>query len=167
MVPILDAAVIASRGDRLVQDPVLVDPDAVRVVIADVQPVVRAGFHAVLEGERDLAVTGAAATVEEVIALVRETQPDVALLDLELPDVGGIEATRRLLDDPICAGVKVLILAAQDGEDDLFAALRTGARGGRAALPERHAPADRRVCLPTPAGAPEPGAARRADRART
>ena len=129
MVPILDAAAIASRGDLLVRDPVLVDPDAIRVVIADVQPVVRAGFHAVLDGERDLAVTGAAATVEEVVALVRETRPDVALLDLELPDVGGIEATRRLLDDPICAGVKVLILAAQDGEDDLFAALRTGARG--------------------------------------
>jgi DNA-binding NarL/FixJ family response regulator len=129
MVPILDAAAVAFGGDLLVRDPVLGVPDVVRVVIADVQPVVRAGFRAVLEGERDLAVAGAATTVEELVALVRESRPDIALLDLELPDVGGIEATRRILDDPMCAGVKVLILAAQDGEDDLFAALRTGARG--------------------------------------
>jgi DNA-binding NarL/FixJ family response regulator len=129
MGPILDSAAIALGGDLLARDRVLVVPHATRIVIADDQPVVCAGFRAVLERERDLAVAGAAASVAEMVELVRETRADVALLDLELPDVGGIEATRRLLDDPMCAGVKVLILAAQDGEDDLFAALRTGARG--------------------------------------
>jgi DNA-binding NarL/FixJ family response regulator len=174
----LRAAAVALPGDRRAQHPVLVSPDEVRVLIADGQPVVRAGFRAVLDGQHDLAVAGAAATFEELVALIRELRPDVVLLDLELPDVGGLEATRRILDDPMGAGIKVMILAAHDDDDDLFAALRTGARGFLLKSTEpidlvravrvvaRHAAADRRVRLPPPAAAPKPGTARRADRAR-
>jgi DNA-binding NarL/FixJ family response regulator len=129
MATTLHATAVAFQGDPRARDPLLVGPDAVRVLIADGQPVVRAGFRAVLERERGVSVAGAAATVEELVALVREIRPDVVLLDLELPDVGGVEATRRILDDPLCADVNVMILAAHDGEDDLFTALRTGARG--------------------------------------
>jgi DNA-binding NarL/FixJ family response regulator len=129
MAPIPQAATVAFEDDPRARDLELTDPDALRVLIADAQPVVRAGFRAVLEGARDLAVAGTAATVEEVVALVGEIEPDVVLLDLELPDVGGIEATRRILADTASGAVKVMILAAHDDEDEVFASLRTGARG--------------------------------------
>jgi DNA-binding NarL/FixJ family response regulator len=104
---------------------VLVEPDPIRVLIADAQPVVRAGFTAMLEGEPDIGVAGVAAGADEAIALAAELRPDVAIVDLELPGLGGLEAARRIHS----ADVKVMVLAADDSDEALFAALRAGARG--------------------------------------
>jgi DNA-binding NarL/FixJ family response regulator len=101
----------------------------IQVVIADAHPVVRAGFAAMLEEEHDMAVAGGASSVDEAVATVTELRPVVALLDLDLPGGGGLEAARRIDEDIRCADVNVMILAAHDGDDDLFAALRAGARG--------------------------------------
>jgi DNA-binding NarL/FixJ family response regulator len=107
----------------------LVEPAPVRVLIADAQPVVRAGFAAMLEGERDMGVAGAVAGAAEAVSLASELRPDVVLVDLDLPGLGGLEAARRINDDPRTADVNVMILAAHDSDDVLFAALRAGARG--------------------------------------
>jgi DNA-binding NarL/FixJ family response regulator len=108
---------------------VLAPPVPLRVVIADAQPVVRAGFTAMLDSEADISVSAEASGAEEVVALAAELSPDVVLLDLELPGIGGLEAARRILEAPNGAHVNVLILASRDGDEDLFAALRVGARG--------------------------------------
>jgi DNA-binding NarL/FixJ family response regulator len=108
---------------------VLLNPDAIRVLIADGQPVVRAGFQALLEGEQDIAVSAAAASGEEAVAMAREIRPDVALLDMDLPGLNGLEATIRILADPACSGVRIVLLAARDSEEELFAALHAGASG--------------------------------------
>jgi DNA-binding NarL/FixJ family response regulator len=115
----------ASAGPALV----LVEPDPIRVLIADAQPVVRAGFTAMLESEPDIGVAGVAAGADEAIALAAELRPNVAIVDLELPGLGGLEAARRIHDSPDSADVNVMVLAAHDSDEALFAALRAGARG--------------------------------------
>ena len=115
--------------DRRQPGLVLLDPDPIRVLIADGQPIVRAGFEALLDGERDMVVVASAGSGEEAIALARDVRPDVALLDISLPGMDGLEATRRILSDPACAGVRIVVLAAHDSEEPLFAALREGASG--------------------------------------
>jgi DNA-binding NarL/FixJ family response regulator len=130
MSPLPYAPAIALEVDRHgapVLVPIMSAP--IRVLIADAQPIVRAGFAAMLEVEDDMAVAGAAASVDEAVALVCELRPDVALFDLELPGGGGLEAARRVEENPHCADVNVMILAAHDDDDELFAALRAGARG--------------------------------------
>jgi DNA-binding NarL/FixJ family response regulator len=107
----------------------LVEFDPIRVVIVDAQPVFRAGFAAMLEGERDMEVAGMASGAEEAVALVASVQPDVALVALDLLGLGGLEAVRRIAQDPLCADVDVIVLAAEDGDEELFAALRDGASG--------------------------------------
>jgi DNA-binding NarL/FixJ family response regulator len=130
MSPLPYASPVALEVDRN-GAPVLVPLASapIRVMIADAQPIVRAGFAAMLEREDDMAVAGAASGVDEAVALICELRPDVALLDLELPGGGGLEAARRLDEDPRCSDVNVMILAAHDDDDELFAALRAGARG--------------------------------------
>jgi DNA-binding NarL/FixJ family response regulator len=129
MSPLTYAPAVALEVDRGV--PVLVPlmTAPIRVLIADGQPIVRAGFSAMLEGEHDMSVAGSASSVDEAVSLVCDVRPDVALLDLELPGGGGLAAARRIEDDPRCSNVNVMILAAHDDDDDLFAALRAGARG--------------------------------------
>jgi DNA-binding NarL/FixJ family response regulator len=105
------------------------EPDPIRVLIADGQPVVRAGFYAVLDGEPDIQVAGAAATGQDALMLAGAIQPDIALLDLELPGLNGVEVTRALLEDPDGADVRVMILASHDSDEQLFDVLRAGARG--------------------------------------
>ena len=107
---------------------VLVERDPIRVLIADAQPVVRTGFRAMLERERDIEVAGMAGSAEEAVALVCARRPDVALIAVDLPGSGGLEAARRITEDPDCAGVGVIVLDPQDDDDGLFAALRAGAR---------------------------------------
>jgi DNA-binding NarL/FixJ family response regulator len=107
----------------------LLEPEPIRVLIADAQPVVRAGFRAMLNGEMGMGVAGAAADAEETVALASELRPDVVIVDLDLPGPGGLEVARRIHDDPGCAGVNVMMLAANDSDEDLFAALRAGALG--------------------------------------
>jgi DNA-binding NarL/FixJ family response regulator len=108
---------------------VLLEPAPIRVLIADGQPIVRAGFEALLDAEGDMVVVASAGTGQEAVALAQDVRPDVALLDIGLPGMDGLEATRRILSDPGCAGVRVVVLAAHDSEEPLFAALREGASG--------------------------------------
>jgi DNA-binding NarL/FixJ family response regulator len=101
----------------------------IRVLIADGQPVVRAGLRAVLEREQDIAVVGEAATGTKALAIAQELRPDVVFLDADLcaPDV--LEVTRLIVGDPRHAGARVMILAARDADAPLFEALRAGASG--------------------------------------
>ncbi len=97
------------------------------VVIADDQGMVRAGFRSLLEGEPDIDVLGEAADGEQAVAVVAELGPDVALMDIRMPVLDGISATRRL----VVAGVRtrVLVLTTFDLDEYVFEALRAGASG--------------------------------------
>jgi DNA-binding NarL/FixJ family response regulator len=99
----------------------------IRVLIADDQALVRAGFRAILEAENDLDVVGEAAGGREAVTLARETAPDVVLMDIRMPDLDGIEATRRLLKRE--APPKVLMLTTFDLDEYLYEAMRAGASG--------------------------------------
>jgi DNA-binding NarL/FixJ family response regulator len=125
-----------SPGDLIVLDPRAHGPSGgdpasatFSVLVAEGEGLVRAGFRALLEGAPDIAVAGEAANGEEAIALASQTRPDVVLMDISLPRLGGVEATRRILADPQISHVKVVILSAGARDEDLFGALRAGASG--------------------------------------
>lgn len=102
----------------------------VRVLLADDQHLVRTGFRVILEVEDDIEVVGEAADGERAATMTRALRPDVVLMDVEMPGVDGLEATRRITageDGP--GGPAVLILTTFDRDDYLFAALRAGASG--------------------------------------
>jgi DNA-binding NarL/FixJ family response regulator len=98
-----------------------------RVVIADDQLLVRAGLKLVLDAEADIEVVGEAADGEEVLKVVRNAKPDVVLMDIRMPVLDGLEASRRLLAQPDAP--KVLILTTFDEEEYLYEALRAGTSG--------------------------------------
>ncbi|GAA3119133.1 response regulator transcription factor [Planomonospora alba] len=101
----------------------------VRVLIADDQAMVRGSFRVLVEHTPGLQAVGEAATGAEAVELARAHKPDVVLMDIRMPDVDGIEATRRICGDPATAGVRVLILTTFDLDDYVYAALRVGAAG--------------------------------------
>jgi len=101
----------------------------VRVVVADDQEVVRAGFRALLELTDDLVVVGEAGDGGEAVERARALRPDVLLMDIRMPGVDGLEATRRIADDPHLDGVRVLVLTTFESDDHVFGALRAGASG--------------------------------------
>jgi DNA-binding NarL/FixJ family response regulator len=101
----------------------------IRVVIVDDQALVRAGFRVLLDSEPDVEVVGEAANGEEAILLARRYRPDVVLMDIRMPDIDGLEATRLIAADPELASVKVLILTTFESDENIFAALRAGASG--------------------------------------
>ncbi|MFD9701418.1 response regulator [Lentzea sp. NPDC059081] len=101
----------------------------IRVLLADDQTLVRAGFRSILDGEPDLQVVAEAANGGEAVRLTRELRPDVVLMDVRMPEVDGLEATRRVCADPRLAGVKVIILTTFDLDDYVYGALRAGASG--------------------------------------
>ena len=101
----------------------------IRVAVVDDQALLRAGFGVLLDSAADLEVVGTAANGAEAIDLVVRTRPDVVLMDIRMPVMDGLEATRRILADPRCAGVRVLILTTFDLDEYVFAALRAGASG--------------------------------------
>ena len=100
----------------------------VRVLIADDQELVRAGFAAVLGTQPDLEVVGEASTGRAAVDMVRAHRPDVALMDIRMPDLDGIAATAEILRDPH-AHTRVLILTTLDLDEYVLAALRAGASG--------------------------------------
>jgi DNA-binding NarL/FixJ family response regulator len=97
-----------------------------RVVLADGEALVRAGLRVLLEGAGSITVVGEAATGDEAVALARSLRPDVVLIDVSLPGIDAVEATRHLLDYP---GVPVMLLTTSETDERIFAGLRAGASG--------------------------------------
>jgi DNA-binding NarL/FixJ family response regulator len=101
----------------------------VRVAIADDQSLVRDGFRVQLGLVDDMEFAGEASTGDQAVALARRERPDVMLMDVRMPVLDGIEATRRITSDPRTSGVRVLVLTTFDVDEYVFAALRAGASG--------------------------------------
>ncbi|WP_336112706.1 response regulator transcription factor [Streptomyces sp. PTD9-10] len=101
----------------------------VRVLLADDQALVRAAFAMLVESAPDMEVVGQAATGREAVDLVRTERADVVLMDVRMPDLDGIEATRLIAADEDLAGVKVLVLTTYDTDENIVDALRAGASG--------------------------------------
>jgi DNA-binding NarL/FixJ family response regulator len=101
----------------------------IRVVIADDQALVRAGFRMILDAEDDIAVVGEARDGVEALERTRLEHPDVVLMDIRMPELDGLEATRRISEDPRLADVRVLILTTFELDEYVFEALRSGASG--------------------------------------
>ena len=101
----------------------------IRVLLADDQALVRAGFRVLLDSAPDIEVVGEAATGEDAVSLARETRPDVVLMDIRMPNMDGLEATRRLAGDRDLSTVHVLILTTFEVDEYVFEALRSGASG--------------------------------------
>lgn len=101
----------------------------IRVLLADDQLLVRAGFRALLDAQQDIGVTGEAADGEEAVRLVHELRPDVVLMDIRMPLLDGLAATRRITEDKRLNGVKVVMLTTFELDEYVFEAIRSGASG--------------------------------------
>ncbi len=102
---------------------------SIRVLLVDDQAVVRAGFRVLLELADDLIVVGDAATGHQAIEMARRHRPDVVLMDVRMPDLDGIEATRSIVADPDLADARVIVLTTFEIDEYVFGALRAGASG--------------------------------------
>jgi DNA-binding NarL/FixJ family response regulator len=100
--------------------------DEIRILIADDHPLFRFGLRVLLETEAGMAVIGEAISGKEAVAMAATLQPDVILMDINMPELNGLEATRRILDDNPTANILVLTMF---DDDTVFAAIRAGARG--------------------------------------
>ncbi|MEU6846759.1 response regulator transcription factor [Streptomyces sp. NPDC046716] len=101
----------------------------IRVLLADDQSLVRAGFRALLDAQSDIEVAAEAADGEEAVRLVRELRPDVVLMDIRMPLLDGLAATRRIGADPELAAVRVVMLTTFELDEYVFEAIRSGASG--------------------------------------
>ena len=101
----------------------------IRVVLADDQDLVRIGLRALIEDASDMELVGEAADGLGVLAVVRETRPDIVLMDVRMPGIDGIEATRRIVADSLLAGTRVIVLTTFELDEYVFDALRHGASG--------------------------------------
>lgn len=106
-----------------------VPPTSITVIIADDEPLVRKGLRLVLELDGDVAVVAEAEDGASALALVREHRPDLALLDIRMPRMDGLEVVRRVVSDPSLPGTRALVLTTFADDDLLLAAVRAGACG--------------------------------------
>jgi DNA-binding NarL/FixJ family response regulator len=101
----------------------------IRVLVADDQALVRGGFTVLLDHDPGIDVVGEASTGAQAVELATRHHPDVVLMDIRMPEMDGIEATRRIVGDPACASTRVLVLTTFDLDEYVFDALRAGASG--------------------------------------
>jgi two-component system, NarL family, response regulator LiaR len=101
--------------------------DKIRIIVADDHAVVREGTRTLLEREKDMVVVGEASDGEEAVKLIEQLKPDVAILDISMPKLSGIEVTRRV--KPNLPSLAILILSAYDNDEYVFALLEAGAAG--------------------------------------
>jgi DNA-binding NarL/FixJ family response regulator len=102
---------------------------AIRVVLAEDQPMVRAGFRSLLDSRGDIEVVGEAATGAEALEQASAKLPDVVVMDIRMPDMDGLEATRRITADPALGHTRVLVLTTFELDEYVFGALDAGASG--------------------------------------
>jgi DNA-binding NarL/FixJ family response regulator len=105
------------------------DPQPIRVLVVDDQGLVRAGFRMILEAQPDIEVVGEAADGLDAVAAAGRLRPDVVLMDIRMPLLDGLEATRRLAGPGVADPVRVLMLTTFDLDEYVFEALRAGASG--------------------------------------
>jgi DNA-binding NarL/FixJ family response regulator len=101
----------------------------IRVLVADDQALVRGGFHMLVDSAPDLEAVGEAANGAEAVSLARDTTPDVILMDIRMPLMDGIEATRAIIADPKTSDARIIILTTFDLDEYVYEALRAGASG--------------------------------------
>ena len=101
----------------------------IRVLLADDQALIRAGFRVLLDSADDLEVVGEAADGAQAVQMARQQRADVVLMDIRMPGVDGLEATRRIAADQDLAGVKVIILTTFESDEYVYQAIRAGASG--------------------------------------
>jgi DNA-binding NarL/FixJ family response regulator len=101
----------------------------IRVMLADDQRLVRAGFRSILDGEDDINVVSEAGDGAEAVHVAAASRPDVVLMDIRMPVLDGLEATRRIVADKALSAVKVVILTTFDLDDYVYSALKAGASG--------------------------------------
>jgi DNA-binding NarL/FixJ family response regulator len=101
----------------------------IRVGVVDDQPLIRTGLRTMIDHATDMVLVGEAEDGDEAVALVRRERPDVVLMDIRMPRVDGIEATRRITTDPQMGDVRVVVLTTFDADDYVYAAIRAGASG--------------------------------------
>jgi DNA-binding NarL/FixJ family response regulator len=101
----------------------------IRILLADDQALIRAGFRMLLDSADDMEVVGEAGDGAEAVDLARRQLADVILMDIRMPGVDGLEATRRIADDDDLAGVKVIILTTFESDEYVYQAIRAGASG--------------------------------------
>lgn len=101
----------------------------IRVLLADDQALIRAGFRALLDSAEDLEVVGEAVDGDEAVALARTLRADVLLMDIRMPGMDGLEATRHIAADEDLAGVRVLVVTTFESDEYVYEAIRAGASG--------------------------------------
>src|SRR6187549_1864568 len=121
----------------------------IRVLLADDQALIRGGFRVLIDSAADLEVVGEAANGREAVDLVRSTRADVVVMDVRMPEMDGLEATRAICADEDLAGVKVLVVTTFEIDEYVVQALRAGASGflGKGVEPDELLAAIRTVAL--------------------